>query len=108
MEDTSKSPLQEYLEEWKEKGRTTIRFFRQRRAILRDPRILQEAHRDSVAGRKSPLAFASYGLLLTSIAVSAAGFALDNFLNIEEPKHEILDSEGLSAELKTMKISLGK
>jgi hypothetical protein len=105
----SVTPLQEYIREWKDKGQGTIRFFRQRSAILRDPRILQEARPDSIAGWKTPFAFAAYGLLFTSIAISATGFVLKTFFNVEPSEHNwFANSSVLTAQLKTNEELLGR
>ena len=101
-EQAPETPLQEYLREWREKGEQTVRFFRQRSAILHDPRILHEAHASKIRGWKAPLAFAAYGLVLTSAVISATDFVLTNVMNIEQPKQEWFASpERLSADLKT-------
>lgn len=71
----TKSPMEEFLEEWKEKGRDNVQFLHQWRLILRNPKIILEATPANILGWRTPMTFAVQMIAAVALLVSGVHFA---------------------------------
>ncbi|HEY6306955.1 MAG TPA: hypothetical protein VI488_10920 [Candidatus Angelobacter sp.] len=72
---STKSPMDEFLEEWKEKGRSNLQFLHQRKLILKNPKIILEAGPSSVPGWRTPMTFAVQTIAVVALLISGVHFA---------------------------------
>jgi hypothetical protein len=71
---STRSPLEEFLEEWEERGRSNLRYLHQRKLILKNPRIIHEASATSIQGWRSPMTFAVQTIAVVTVLISSLQF----------------------------------
>jgi hypothetical protein len=71
----TKSPMTEFLEEWEEKGRSSLHYLHQRKLILKNPLIIHEANANSIQGWRSPMTFAVQTIGVVALLISCVQFA---------------------------------
>ncbi len=70
----TKSPLDEFLDEWKERGRSNLQYLHQSRLILQNPGIIHKASPNSIQGWRSPMTFAVQTIAVVALLISGVQF----------------------------------